>query len=312
MFGRARLIKMENRNVENFPPETTTANFKSRLNSKTEIKIALAIGNSNLHWGLFYGQILQETWDTQHLNVDAIGHLSEDERTEFLVQTAIAPIEKKYAQKLLSLSTNPELADRRAQQFVLLPLVLASVVPDQTALWQNYPDVRIITLDQLPIEGLYPTLGIDRALTLLGAGTQLGWPVLVIDAGTALTFTGANVNRRLVGGAILPGLGLQLSSLGQKTAALPSVSLPETLPHRWAKETAGAIHSGVVYATVAGVRDFIEDWRRLFPNSKIAVTGGDRTLLLQYLTAAFPDTASSVIDAPEAIFWGISHQSLVN
>ena len=189
---------------------------------------------------------------------------------------------------------------------VPLPLVLASVVPQQTAIWQSYPEVRIITLDQLPIGGLYPSLGIDRALALLGAGNQLGWPVLLIDAGTALTFTGANVNRYLVGGAILPGLGLQLSSLGEKTAGLSSVSLPENLPCRWAKDTAGAIQSGVVRAAVAGVRDFIEDWRCLLPNSKIAITGGDRTLLLQYLASAFPDTATSVIDAPDAIFWGIS------
>ena len=271
--------------------------------------IALAIGNSHLHWALFDGQILQETWDTQHLNVDAIGHLSEDERTEFLV-TAIAPIkqkiEQKIEQKLFSLSTHPELADHPADQFVILPLILASVVPDQTALWQSYPNVRIITLDQLPIEGLYPTLGIDRALTLLGAGTQLGWPVLVIDAGTALTFTGADVNRRLIGGAILPGLGLQLWSLGEKTAGLPVAILPYNLPQRWVTDTETAIQSGVVHGVVSAVNDFIEDWLRLFPNSKIAVTGGDRTLLLKYLVSTFPDTASAIIETPEAIFWGMS------
>jgi type III pantothenate kinase len=297
---------MENPSLENFCPETSTANFKSRLNSKTEIKVALAIGNSRLHWGLFIGETLQETWDTKHLSVDAMSQLSEDERTEFLVEIAIAPIEKKYAQKLLSLSTNPELAERPAQNFVLLPLVLASVVPDQSALWQSYPDVRIITLDQLPIERLYPGLGIDRALTLLGAGTQLGWPILVIDAGTALTFTGADVNRSLVGGAILPGLGLQLSSLGEKTAGLPIVTLPYNLPQRWVTDTETAIQSGVVYGVVAAVNDFTQDWLRLFPNSKIAVTGGDRTLLLKYLASAFPDTASAVTETPEAIFWGMS------
>ncbi|MFM9265130.1 pantothenate kinase [Tychonema sp. BBK16] len=297
---------MKNSNGENSPPETTTANFKYRLNSKTEIRIALAIGNSRLHWGLFLGQTVQETWDTQHLSIDAVSQLSENERIEFLVQSAIAPIEKKYAQKLLSLSTNPELASRRAQQFVLLPLILASVVPDQTALWQGYPDVRVITLDQLPMEGLYATLGIDRALTLLGAGLQLGWPVLVVDAGTALTFTGADVNRRLVGGAILPGLGLQLSSLGEKTAGLPIVTLPYNLPQRWVKDTETAITSGVVHGAVSAVNDFIQDWLRLFPNSKIAITGGDRTLLLKYLASTFPDTAAAIIEAPEAIFWGMS------
>ncbi len=301
---------MENPNVEN-PPQETSTSSKSRLNSKTEIGIALAIGNSHLHWALFNGQTLQETWDTKHLSVDALFQLSEDERTKFLVQTAIGPIEQKieqkYAQKLLSLATNPKFADPGTNQLVILPLVLASVVPDQTALWQSYPDVRIITLDQLPIGGLYPTLGIDRALTLLGAGIQLGWPVLVIDAGTALTFTGADVNRRLVGGAILPGLGLQLSSLGEKTAGLPIVTLPYNLPQRWVKDTETAITSGVVHGVVAAVNDFIQDWLRLFPNSKIAVTGGDHTLLLTYLASTFPDTAAAVITTPEAIFWGIKN-----
>jgi type III pantothenate kinase len=297
---------MENRSVENFTPEIITVNFKSRLNGKTELKIALAIGNSRLHWGLFLGQTLHQTWDTQHLSVDAMSQLSEDERTEFLVRTAIAPIEQKYAQKLLSLSTHPKPADHSADQFVILPLILASVVPNQARLWQSYPDVRIITLDQLPIEGLYLTLGIDRALTLLGAGTQLGWPVLVIDAGTALTFTGADVNRRLVGGAILPGLGLQLSSLGEKTAGLPVAILPYNLPQRWVTDTETAIQSGVVHGVVAAVNDFIQDWLRLFPNSKIAVTGGDRTLLLKYLASAFPDIATAIIETPEAIFWGMS------
>ncbi len=298
---------MKNSNGENSPPETTTANFKYQLNSKTEIRIALAIGNSHLHWGLFDGQTLQETWDTQHLSVDAISQLSEDERTKFLVQTAIGPIEQKYAQKLLSLSTNPEPADHSADQFVVLPLILASVVPDQTALWQSYPNVRIITLDKLPIKGLYPTLGIDRALALLGAGTQLGWPALVIDAGTALTFTGADVNRHLIGGAILPGLGLQLSSLGQKTAGLPIATLPYNLPQRWVTDTETAIQSGVVHGVVSAVNDFVEDWLRLFPNSKIVVTGGDRTLLLKYLTSTFPDTAATIIETSEAIFWGFTN-----
>ncbi|MEG3846573.1 pantothenate kinase [Microcoleus sp. herbarium19] len=299
---------MENSSIAgNFRPKASTDNLISRLTDRGQIKIALAIGNSRLHWGLFAGKTLEKTWDTEYLKeVDAVSLLCEEEKAAYLVQTVMRSIGEIPAQNLLDLPANPALSTPDTLSSVPLPLVLASVVPQQTAIWQSYPDVRIITLDQLPIGGLYPTLGIDRALALLGAGNQFGWPVLLIDAGTALTFTGGNVNRYLVGGAILPGLGLQLSSLAKKTAGLPSVSLPENLPRRWAKDTAGAIQSGVVYAAVAGVRDFIEDWRCLFPNSKIAITGGDRTLLLQYLASAFPDTAASVIDAPEAIFWGIS------
>ncbi|MEP6517942.1 pantothenate kinase [Microcoleus vaginatus] len=297
---------MENSITDNFRSPATSDNITSGWKGKDQIKIALAIGNSRLHWGLFVGKTLEKTWDTDHLNADAVSHLSEGETAEYLVQIVMRSIEEISSQNLLSLPATTAFSNPHTLSLVPLPLILASVVTQQTAIWHSYPDVRIITLDQLPIGGLYPTLGIDRALAVLGAGNQLGWPVLLIDAGTALTFTGADVNRYLVGGAILPGLGLQLLSLGKKTAALPLISLPQNLPHRWAKDTAGAIQSGVVYTTVAGVRDFIEDWRCLFPDSKIAVTGGDRTLLLKYLTAAFPDTATGLIDAPEAIFWGMT------
>lgn len=297
---------MESPIAKSVQPIARTDNFNCVSTNQDNIKIALAIGNSRLHWGLFAGENLLETWDTQHLSPSAVSRVSFESKAEYLVQAVIRSIEDISAKNFLRLPATPDFASSGELPSVRLPLILASVVPEQTALWQSYPDVKIITLDQLPLQGLYPTLGIDRALALLGAGTELGWPVLVIDAGTALTFTGADVNRRLVGGAILPGLGLQLSSLGQKTAGLPLVSLPENMPQRWATDTAIAIESGVVRGVVAAVKDFIEDWRCLFPDSKIALTGGDRTLLLKYLATAFPDTAATVIETPQAIFWGIS------
>lgn len=297
---------MESPTAESFQPIARTDNLNFMSTDRDKIKIALAIGNSRLHWGLFAGENLQQTWDTEHLSAAAVELVSEESKAEYLVETVIKSIEYTSAKNLLCLPNTPDFSSFRELPLLRLPLILASVVPEQTKLWQSYPDVKIITLDQLPLQGLYPTLGIDRALALLGAGTELGWPVLVIDAGTALTFTGADVNRHLVGGAILPGLGLQLSSLGQKTAGLPLVSLPENMPQRWATDTAIAIESGVVRGVVAAVQDFIQDWRNLFPDSKIALTGGDRTLLLKYLAAAFPDTATTIIETPQAIFWGIS------
>jgi type III pantothenate kinase len=299
---------MEKPTAEHSSTESSTNNFKFAISSKQKVKIALAIGNSRSHWGLFAGETLQEIWDTEHIQIAAVNQLSSREKTEYLLQTVKGSIAQTASKNLLNFATisatNP-VANIRSVPTLPLPLVLASVVPEQTAIWESYPGVRVLTLDRLPLQGLYSSLGIDRALALFGTGTKLGWPILVIDAGTALTFTGADVNQSLVGGAILPGLGLQLSSLGAKTASLPLASLPEKLPQRWAADTESAIHSGVVRVAVAGVRDFIEDWQQLFPSSKIAITGGDRTLLLKYLTEAYPDTASAVIEAPAAIFWGM-------
>lgn len=64
-----------------------------------------------------------------------------------------------------------------------------------------------------------------------------GWPVVVVDCGSALTFTAADARGKLVGGAILPGVRLQLAVLGTRTAQLPSdVVLPDELPPRQALE----------------------------------------------------------------------------
>ncbi|HEY9844990.1 MAG TPA: type III pantothenate kinase, partial [Candidatus Caenarcaniphilales bacterium] len=138
-----------------------------------------------------------------------------------------------------------------------------------------------------------------------------GWPVLVIDAGTALTFTGAEADHRLVGGAILPGLGLSVRSLAQSTAALPRIELPHTLPSRWAITTAEAITSGIVYTTLAGTIDFIEAWWQEFPEGWIVLTGGDHAVLFNYLTAGStrtacsPDWMARLIRDPHLVFWGL-------
>ena len=247
------------------------------------------IGNSRLHWAWFVGAPLKEAWDTNHLPAQAVEPL--------LQQWASGIIPEEIVPHLL-ISQHSEISSQ-------LPLYLASVIPTQTRLWQAYPAAEVITLDQVPLLGLYPTLGIDRALALLGAGETLGYPVLVIDAGTALTFTGADIHHRLIGGAIVAGLGLQLQSLAQKTAALPAIQLPQKLPPRWAMQTPAAIESGVIYTVLASIRDFIEDWRCQFPNTQIALTGGDSVLLLTYLQAQFPETARQIIIDPHLIFWGM-------
>ncbi|MGK7872248.1 MAG: pantothenate kinase [Xenococcaceae cyanobacterium] len=240
--------------------------------------LGLMIGNSRLHWAWFRGENLEEAWDREHLSEPVVdGELPRE----------VLPC---------------RLIEQSGSQ---LPLYLASVVPKQTALWQAYPNARVITLEDIPLGGIYPTMGIDRALALWGAGETWGFPCLAIDAGTALTFTGANGDRQLVGGAILPGLRLQLQSLAVKTAALPEVRLPEKLPKRWALLTPGAIESGVIYTVLAGIRDFIRDWWKQFPDSQVALTGGDSALLLSYLQIQFPEIAGRIIVEENLIFLGM-------
>ncbi len=252
-----------------------------------KIWIALAIGNSRYHWAWFLNTQLQTSWDTNYLTTTEI------DRTNNFLEL---------------LPTNLiELIDNYQIEIDRLPIYLCSVVPNQTAVWQQLPQVNQITLADIPLLNLYPTLGIDRALTLLGAGENYDYPVLVIDGGTALTITGVNGNRSLVGGAILPGLKLQFRSLFIGTAALPEVVLPSQLPDRWSDDTQGAIASGILHTISSGIKDFIDNWQQLFPSSKIIFTGGDGEILARYLGEILPAglTDRVVIDR-QLIFHGFS------
>ncbi len=251
--------------------------------------MALAIGNSRLHWAWFRNNCLQQTFHTPHPN------------------SSVLPQDWAAWQRLCPF----------LQQEHLYPeLWMASVVPAQTQLWQHYPDAVILERSHIPLPGTYPTLGLDRALAFWSAGMLYGWPVLVIDGGTALTLTGADAEGRFVGGAILPGLGLQLRSLQQNTAALPLVELPIQLPDLWATDTQTAMQSGVVYGAIAALTHRLEQWRSIYPESHLAITGGDTAALSDYLKADYlkqwheqrnPNTAlHHPISDPHLIFKGIS------
>ncbi|HTL90437.1 MAG TPA: pantothenate kinase [Leptolyngbya sp.] len=246
--------------------------------------IALNIGNSRLHWAGFKNHQIQERFDTPHFS-DKSGGLSSDCFFD-LTSNQISLINRS-----------------RSQTLIDSELWVASVVPQQLSYWQDVANLREIVLDDIPLQRLYPTLGIDRALALWGAIQLYGSPALVIDCGTAMTFTGANGKNQLIGGAIVPGVRLQFQALGQHTAALPTIDQVEKLPLRWAKETQGAIESGILNTLLSGIRGFVEDWNRQFERSTIVLTGGDADLIYRLLEQTEP-IEQMRLDL-NLVFWGM-------
>jgi type III pantothenate kinase len=249
--------------------------------------LVLAIGNSRLHWGWFRDEVLQQAWDTPHLDSATIQRLIINQwnfqRCQLVPKQIQLPIWREA----------PE-------------LWLLSVVPQQTQFWKQYPKIKPIALSQVPLAGLYDSLGCDRAVALWGAMQMYGSPVLVIDAGTALTFTAVDAQQRFAGGAILPGLQLQLRSLGQATAALPSLETKTLkLPPRWAKNTTDAIQSGILYSAIASIDHFIQDWLQKFPTSAILMTGGDSILLWQTMPTLHLESLSKIQQDSHLALWGV-------
>lgn len=240
-------------------------------------RLLLAIGNSRLHWAHWQNNTLQETWDTPHLSKAVIGDRLPDD---------LLPASLKH------------------QKLTQIPLIIASVVTSQTQLWQNYSEIKEITLTDIQLQNLYPTLGIDRALALWGGSKTYGYPCLVIDGGTALTFTGVDSQQQLVGGAILPGLRIQFQTLNRATSALPEITLPDHLPPRWATNTQEAIASGIIYSAIASIQNYIQDWQQRFPDSKVILTGGDGKILAHYLKLQSPQLEIEV--DPNLIFHGMN------
>jgi len=67
-------------------------------------------------------------------------------------------------------------------------------------------------------------LGVDRLATVRGAAKLSGYPVLIIDGGTAMTYTAADSTGKIIGGGIGPGVAVKLFALTDKIDALPEVN----------------------------------------------------------------------------------------
>jgi type III pantothenate kinase len=232
------------------------------------------IGNSRLHWSFFANGQLKKTWNT--LQVEKINQLS-----QVVAQELSAYLEQK------------------------IPLYLASVVPSATKIYLQLPQARMINTQQIPIKGIYHTMGSDRILALWGAGCRYRFPCLVIDGGTALTFTGADEKPELIGGAILAGVRLQQQALFFNTAALPEIEIMGEITPRWAVNTPSAIQSGIIYSLISSIKDFTEDWLKTFPDSSVILTGGDALLLARYLDKVFPLISQIITVDPNLIHWGL-------
>lgn len=109
---------------------------------------------------------------------------------------------------------------------------------------------------KLPVKVLNPEqIGTDLVADATAAFIKYQTPCVVIDFGTALTFTTISKSGEILGVAIAPGLNTALKSLAEKTAQLPDVLLT-TPPSVLGRNTIHAIQSGLVFG-FAGLVDSI-------------------------------------------------------
>lgn len=122
--------------------------------------------------------------------------------------------------------------------------------------------------------GSMGSLGVDRIAAAVGAQASFpGTPLLVVDAGTAVTYDAVTADGRFIGGNIAPGMNMRLEALHRFTARLPRVKVPRELPTGlvFGNNTEAAMILGAIYGIV-GAMSYYKS--RLPENTKVVMTGG--------------------------------------
>ena len=155
----------------------------------------------------------------------------------------------------------------------LLGWAAVGPVPPQAGLDPS----RRLSLQEVPLAGLPPWLGVDRALVGWQAwrSASAGSAVLVADAGTVLSLTCVDRRGRFVGGRLMAGAGLQLRALNAGTASLPPPPGRLVLdPDPWPQTTVAAMQAGVLRGLAAALNAAAEE--RAFTPTDSDVRNSDK------------------------------------
>jgi len=122
--------------------------------------------------------------------------------------------------------------------------------------------------------------GIDRIINCKGASEIFGFPVVVIDIGTATTIDVVDKNGNFIGGFILPGPELWINSL-KNTSLIKEIK--DFSFNFIGNDTSSAIISGLKYGLSGSIEKIIFKMKKKFDGLKVVLTGGYSSRFIKYL-----------------------------
>jgi type III pantothenate kinase len=225
--------------------------------------LAVDIGNTNLHIGLFAGDHIITTWSLQ----TDTGKEIDDWGVSLLV---------------LFQQQDRDLAD-------VDYAVLGSVVPPLTPVFEELLQ-RYCSLEPLVVRGGTRTgvplryeplfdLGADRIAHAVAADKLYETPAIVVDFGTATTFDAIGPDGAYLGGAIAPGLTIAANALWERTAQLRRIDL--RFPQRAiGRNTTEAVQSGLMHGHIGQTREMINRIRAELDDVRCVIATGKHANLI--------------------------------
>jgi type III pantothenate kinase len=119
-------------------------------------------------------------------------------------------------------------------------------------------------------------LGVDRWLAMIAAFQLERSAVCVVSVGTAMTVDGVDATGQHLGGIIVPGPDLMITSLYRNTSDIASRALSGNEGISvFADNTQGAVHQGVIHSLAATVERTCHDMQVRFDKMPaLLITGG--------------------------------------
>ncbi|MEL6810451.1 MAG: type III pantothenate kinase [Bacteroidota bacterium] len=187
-------------------------------------------------------------------------------------------------------STSEDFVSTLASLHVSYPEIHYGIVSSVGAFSQTQLNMLMATVPllilshetNLPFTNEYATpttLGVDRIALVSAAAAQ--YPkenVLIIDAGSCITYDFLNAENSYLGGAISPGIEMRYKAMNHYTANLPllDTEIPE---HLIGDSTNNSMHIGVILGVLNELEGFIDRYNENFPDLTVILTGGDAHFL---------------------------------
>ena len=216
------------------------------------MNLCIDIGNTKSKIALFQGDKIIEKWSRKNVSVNWL----EKELKAFEISAAIISNTR---------SINEEVRAYLSERCHFIEL-------DHTT--------------KLPFKNHYATpetLGRDRIAVVCAA--QSLYPkenVLVIDAGTCITYDAISKEGDYYGGSIHPGLTMRFKALNNYTGKLPLVA-KQPMKNLVGDTTENAILAGVAYATIKEMEGMLHDYKVKFGELIVIISGGDASFFVSQM-----------------------------
>jgi type III pantothenate kinase len=222
------------------------------------VLLAIDVGNTQTHVGMFQGDELVEHWRFHTARFATADELA----TQVTTLLRLRDLHFKEVDGVMVAAVVPTLAHEYEQMI------------------RRYFDGRGFLVGSdiksgMPIRIDRPQeLGADRLVNAIAAYERVGGACIAVDFGTAINYDVVSAAGEYLGGVISPGIEISLEALAARAARLPRVDIEEPR-HAIGKGTEEAIQAGVVYGFAGQVDAIIGRIREELGEEATAIaTGG--------------------------------------